>query len=98
MTFAVADGDSAMEGALDRLCDDASKAIRGAQQILVLSDRAVSGVCRDPSLLATSAVHQHLVRTGDRVHAGLAVETGEAREIHTSPRLSATAHPSSTPT
>ena len=35
-----------------------------------------------PSLLATSAVHQHLVRTGDRVHAGLAVETGEAREIH----------------
>ena len=35
-----------------------------------------------PSLLATSAVHQHLVRSGDRVRTGLAVETGEPREVH----------------
>ena len=64
-------------------CDDASKAIRDGASILVLSDRAVNEeLAAIPSLLATSAVHQHLVRTGDRVHAGLAVETGEAREIH----------------
>ena len=83
MTFRVSDGDQSMEGALDRLCDDASKAIRDGASILVLSDRAVSEeFAAIPSLLATSAVHQHLVRTGDRVRAGLAVETGEAREIH----------------
>ena len=83
MTFAIADGDASMEAALDRLCDNASKAIREGASILVLSDRAVSeSFAAIPSLLATSAVHQHLVRTGDRVHAGLAVETGEAREVH----------------
>ena len=83
MTFRVADGDRSMEGALDRVCDDASKAIRDGASILVLSDRAVDEEnAAIPSLLATSAVHQHLVRTGDRVRAGLAVETGEAREIH----------------
>ncbi len=83
MTFAIADGDLGMEAALDRLCDDASKAIRDGASIIVLSDR---GVDKDfaaiPSLLATSAVHQHLVRTGDRVLAGLAVESGEPREVH----------------
>ena len=83
MTFRVADGDRSMEGALDRICDDASKAIREGASILVLSDRRVDEEnAAIPSLLATSAVHQHLVRTGDRVHAGLAVETGEAREVH----------------
>ncbi len=40
MTFRVADGDKSMEGALDRICDDASKAIRDGATILVLSDRA----------------------------------------------------------
>jgi len=83
MTFAIADGDGGMEAALDRLCGEASRAIREGASILVLSDRTVSeSFAAIPSLLATSAVHQHLVRTGDRVHAGLAVETGEAREIH----------------
>ncbi len=83
MKFAIADGDGGMEMALDRLCDDASKAIREGISILVLSDRGVNeDFAGIPSLLATSAVHQHLVRTGDRVHAGLAVETGEAREVH----------------
>ena len=83
MTFAIRDGDLGMEGALDRLLADASQAIREGASILVLSDRAVNEeLAAIPSLLATSAVHQHLVRTGDRVGAGLAVETGEAREVH----------------
>ena len=34
-----------------------------------------------PALLATSAVHHHLIREGTRTKAGLAVETGEAREL-----------------
>ena len=35
-----------------------------------------------PALLATSAVHQHLIRAGLRTNAGLVVETGSAREVH----------------
>ena len=35
-----------------------------------------------PSLLATSAVHHHLIRTKERTRVGLVVETGDAREVH----------------
>ena len=35
-----------------------------------------------PSLLATAAVHHHLVREGTRLQAGLVVESGEARSVH----------------
>jgi len=83
ITFPISAGDAGMEPALDRLCDDASKAIRDGASIIVLSDRGVNEEhAAIPSLLATSAVHQHLVRSGDRVLAGLAIETGEAREVH----------------
>src|SRR5207249_3760208 len=34
------------------------------------------------ALLATSAVHHHLIREGDRTNTGIVVETGEAREVH----------------
>ena len=48
----------------------------------MLSDR---GVCREraalPVLLATGGVHHHLVREGSRTRCGIAVETGEAREV-----------------
>src|SRR5690606_41561095 len=35
-----------------------------------------------PALLATSAVHHHLIAKGLRTSVGLVVETGEAREVH----------------
>jgi glutamate synthase (NADPH/NADH) large chain len=35
-----------------------------------------------PALLATAAVHHHLIRRGLRTSTGLVVETGEAREVH----------------
>ena len=35
-----------------------------------------------PALLATAAVHHHLIRQGLRMQTGLVVETGEAREVH----------------
>src|SRR5207245_1334193 len=61
----------------------AAEAVRDGATILILSDR---GVDRDkapiPSLLATAAVHHHLIREGTRTQAGLVVETGEAREVH----------------
>ena len=83
ITFPVAHREGGMLEAIKAICDEASRVIRAGATIVVLSDRDV-GPARAaiPALLATSAVHQHLVRSGDRVLAGLAIETGEAREIH----------------
>ena len=69
---------------LDALCAQAEAAItHGHENIIILSDRALSqsrvGI---PALLATAAVHHHLIRAGLRTACGLVVETGEAREIH----------------
>ena len=55
----------------------------GRYNIIILSDRMV-GPDRIPipALLATAAVHHHLIRKGLRTSVGLVVETGEAREVH----------------
>ena len=76
-------GADGMEGALESLCRDAEQAVRDGYNILILSDRSVSADRLPiPALLATSAVHHHLVRSGLRTEAGLVVETGAAREVH----------------
>jgi glutamate synthase (NADPH/NADH) large chain len=74
---------TSLEAALERLRDDAVAAIEDGAGILVLSDRA-TGEDRVPipSLLATGAVHHHLVRTGLRNHVGIVVESGDPREVH----------------
>ena len=55
----------------------------GRYNIIILSDRQ-AGPDRIPipALLATAAVHHHLIRKGLRTAVGLVVETGEAREVH----------------
>jgi glutamate synthase domain-containing protein 2/glutamate synthase domain-containing protein 1/glutamate synthase domain-containing protein 3 len=69
--------------ALERLCQEADQALADGCDILILSDR---GVCREwapiPALLATAAVHHHLIRQGTRTRCGLVVESGEPREVH----------------
>ena len=51
--------------------------------LVILSDRAIGPErVAMPSLLATAAVHHHLVREGLRLRAGLVVESGEPREVH----------------
>jgi glutamate synthase (NADPH/NADH) large chain len=81
--FPIAEGAAGLERALEALQDAASRAIAAGANILILSDR---GISRDsaaiPSLLATAAVHHHLVRRGERTRCGLVVETGDAREVH----------------
>jgi len=76
-------GASALDGALDRLCDRAEAAVHGGYNIIILSDRMV-GPDRIPipALLATAAVHNYLIRKGLRTSVGLVVESGEPREIH----------------
>ncbi|MEW5887382.1 MAG: glutamate synthase-related protein [Pseudomonadota bacterium] len=81
--YPVAWGKEGVEAKLASLCAEAVDAIKGGSNILILSDRAVSAQqVPIPALLALSAVHQHLVRTGLRTSAGLVVETGSAREVH----------------
>jgi glutamate synthase (NADPH/NADH) large chain len=82
MTYDV-DGDLGLREAVERLREEATAAIEDGAEILVLSDRA-TGPERVPipSLLATGAVHHHLVRNGLRNHAGLVVESGDPREVH----------------
>ena len=80
--FKVADGGAGLRAAIDRLCREASQAIAAGANILILSDRGVSSeLAPMPSLLATGAVHHHLIRENSRTRCGLVVETGEAREV-----------------
>ncbi len=73
----------ALAGALERVRRDCSGAIDAGARILVLSDRDCDADHAPiPSLLLTSAVHHHLVRTGQRTKVGLVVEAGDVREVH----------------
>jgi glutamate synthase (NADPH/NADH) large chain len=76
-------GADGMHDAVAALCQAAEQAVHGDYNILILSDRQVSAdQLPIPALLATAAVHHHLVRTGLRTVSGLVVETGAAREVH----------------
>ncbi|MGH6967295.1 MAG: glutamate synthase large subunit, partial [Phenylobacterium sp.] len=82
-TWAAEEGAGGLEGALDRLCREATDAVLADVNILILSDRAVSpDRIPIPAALATAAVHHHLIRQGLRMQTGLVIETGEAREVH----------------
>ena len=76
-------GSAGVEAKLSSLCADAADAVKDGYNILIISDK---GVSREnvavPSLLALSAIHQHLVQEGLRTSTGLVVETGLAREVH----------------
>ena len=81
--FDASAGEGAMREAVERLCREASKAIDNGATILILSDRGVdSEHIAIPSLLATGAVHHHLIREGTRIKVGIVVESGEPREVH----------------
>jgi len=69
--------------AIERLCAQAESAVREGRLVLLLSDRyLVKGRIPAHALLATGAVHQHLVRAGLRCKCNLLIETGTAREPH----------------
>jgi len=76
-------GGNGMEAALASLAAHAEDAIHQGYNILILSDRTVGDdMLPIPALLATAAVHEHLVKQGLRTSTGLVVETGSAREVH----------------
>ena len=83
MCWPVARGGTGLEEAIASLCQYAVYQVEAGARLLILSDRQIpDGQAPIPALLATAAVHHHLIRTGMRVRCGLIVETGEAREIH----------------
>ncbi len=76
-------GAEGMRAALSAVCAKAEQAVHDGHNILIISDRMMDADnIAIPVLLATSAVHQHLVQTGLRTSSGLVVETGAAREVH----------------
>ena len=83
MLYPVAEGAEGLARALEGLQAQASQAIAGGHNVLILSDRGISREqAAIPSLLATGAVHHHLTRRGERTRVGLVLETGDAREVH----------------
>ena len=69
--------------AIERLFVEVDKAHRDGANILVLTDRGVDeNHVPIPSLLAVSAVHQHLVKTKKRTSLAIVLESGEPREVH----------------
>src|SRR6267154_2460757 len=83
ITYPAEQSAAGMKEALGHLCERAEAAVKGGYNIIILSDRH-AGIDKIPipALLATAAVHHHLIRKGLRTAVGLVVETGEAREVH----------------
>ena len=77
------DAGTPLAAALDRLCAEAEDAARDGIELLILTDRRPRrGTAPVHALLATGAVHLHLVRRGLRCEVNLIVETGTARDPH----------------
>ena len=74
---------TSLEKAIDRIFVEADKFFRDGANILILSDRGVDeNHVAIPSLLAVSAMQQHLVRTKKRTSVALVIESAEPREVH----------------
>lgn len=69
--------------AIDRLFLEVDRAHRDGVNIIILSDRDIDeNHVPIPSLLAVSALQQHLVKTKKRTSMALILESGEPREVH----------------
>ena len=83
-TYFRADGKpGSLKAGLDRLCRYAVDAVEDGFEVIILTDRAIdSDHAPMPSLLATAAVHHHLIRKGYRGQVGIIVEAGDVWEVH----------------
>lgn len=72
-----------LQKGLDRICEYAVHAVEDGFKVLILQDRAIdSNHAPIPSLLATAAIHHHLIRKGMRGQVGVIVEAGDVWEVH----------------
>ena len=83
ITFPKNEGSAGYIATLDRICEEASTAVENGDALLILSDRNVGRErVAISALLATGAVHHHLLDRHERTRIGIIVQTGEAREVH----------------
>ncbi|ATW48002.1 glutamate synthase large subunit [Streptomyces xantholiticus] len=81
--YRVSGGGDALAARIEAICGEVDTAIEGGARLIVLSDRHSDAEHAPiPSLLLTSAVHHHLIRTKQRTQVGLLVEAGDVREVH----------------
>jgi glutamate synthase (ferredoxin) len=81
--YKASEGAKAMDKALERVFREADKAISEGANIIILSDRGVNEIYAPiPALLASSGLHQHLIRKEIRTNLGIVLESGEPREVH----------------
>ena len=74
---------TSLKKAIDRLFLEADRAYKDGANVLILSDRGVDeNHVAIPSLLAVSAMQQHLVRTKKRTRVAMILESAEPREVH----------------
>lgn len=81
MTFPVSENTGGLQRAIDRLCQQAEQAVDSGYNYIILSDKETD---KDnapvPSLMATSAIHHHLITNKKRSQTALIVESGEVIE------------------
>lgn len=71
-----------LEKALDRICKEAEEKASAGFNVLLISDKKIDEKNAPiPALLASSAIHHHLLRTKQRTQVGIIVQTAEAREV-----------------
>jgi glutamate synthase (ferredoxin) len=82
--FRASRGEKGLTKSMEELCLLARRMIEDEEvNILILSDRGVNReFAAVPALLAVSGLHHYLIREGLRMRVSLALETGEAREVH----------------
>ncbi len=81
--FDVNGGGKALDEAMAKMCQLATRAIKSGHNIIVLSDRGINHEhAAIPALLAVAGLHHHLIREGTRTKVGIILETGEPREVH----------------
>ncbi|ORU90195.1 MAG: glutamate synthase large subunit [Cycloclasticus sp. symbiont of Poecilosclerida sp. M] len=74
---------TSLKQAIRGVCEQVKEQIEAGAVVLVLSDRGIEkGLLPIHVLLATGAVHHHLVNTGLRCSANIVVETATARDPH----------------
>ncbi len=82
MLFEAEGGEKALEAALSSLCKDAIKAVDDGYNYIIISDRNVDSTHAPiPSLLATAAVHHHLIHSMKRSQTAIIVESAEVCEV-----------------
>jgi glutamate synthase (ferredoxin) len=81
--YPVKEGAPGLERRLENLCQEASAAVKDDVNLFILSDRGIDKEnAAIPALLATAALHHHLIKEGTRTRVSLIVESGEPRETH----------------